>query len=711
MINFRPLATLALLGASSVLAPTAWAHDGHHVPAPQAALQAGAMTDELVRAINALEHAPADSRAAAQQRLAQAIAQRQAALHALADADPALALLKALPAALRAKIPAALAASVEQDVIATGTLVGRVQDHFTKGTAKHEFLLEVPAAGGTQQYLVNAADKSASERRMHTLVGRQVSMRAMMISGHLVVGSGNGIELAALGRTGSTTAALAPTNPVVQGNQSTLVVMGNFSDTPLSCSQPGLTSALFGATGSVDSHFRESSRGAVTFSGEVIGPFNIPYTSTGACDYNAWAAALDAAATAAGKAPGNYKRVSYALPMNSSCGWVGLGNVGGALPTRTWVASCSTGVFVHELGHNLNFHHASTPAAEYGDLSDPMGPARMVEFGGTNKSMAGWQPTGTVVDGTATGSFTLTSASLTGSMASQVLRVPKADTAEYYYVALRTASGSDASLGAAYMNLVSVHRATGAMPTHTYLLAELAVGQNFTDTTNGITITPTTISGDGTTISLVTTAPACASAAPSISMTPVSQTGSPGSTLSYTMAVRNNDASSCPSATFALSQTLPGGFSGAFTPASLTLAPGAASTVAWSVASAGGTANATYTVAAATTNASSGKSGSSSASYVVYTDSIAPTVSITKPANGSILRRGSISVAASASDNTAVKRVEFYAGSTLIGTDNSAPWSATWSARRAPIGPAVITARAFDAAGNHSDATVTITLK
>ena len=73
-----------------------------------------------------------------------------------------------------------------------------------------------------------------------------------------------------------------------------------------------------------------------------------------------------------------------------------------------------------------------------------------------------------------------------------------------------------------------------------------------------------------------------------------------------------------------------------------------------------------------------------------------PTVTITSPANNATVNRSSgttIHVNASDSDGTVVK-VEFYAGSTLLNTDTSAPYSFFW--KPSSTGNQTLTARAYD---------------
>jgi peptidoglycan/xylan/chitin deacetylase (PgdA/CDA1 family) len=76
-----------------------------------------------------------------------------------------------------------------------------------------------------------------------------------------------------------------------------------------------------------------------------------------------------------------------------------------------------------------------------------------------------------------------------------------------------------------------------------------------------------------------------------------------------------------------------------------------------------------------------------------------PTVALTAPANGASLS-GTVALSATASDNVGVSRVEFYQGATLIGTTAVSPYSVNWDTNTVANGSHVLTARAYDAAGN-----------
>ncbi len=79
-------------------------------------------------------------------------------------------------------------------------------------------------------------------------------------------------------------------------------------------------------------------------------------------------------------------------------------------------------------------------------------------------------------------------------------------------------------------------------------------------------------------------------------------------------------------------------------------------------------------------------------------DSTAPTVSVTAPGNGSLVK-GVVVLRATAYDPSGLARVEFYVGTALVGADDKAPFTLNWDASKSS-GVQKITARAYDATGN-----------
>lgn len=94
-------------------------------------------------------------------------------------------------------------------------------------------------------------------------------------------------------------------------------------------------------------------------------------------------------------------------------------------------------------------------------------------------------------------------------------------------------------------------------------------------------------------------------------------------------------------------------------------------------------------------------------------DKTAPSVAFSAPSNGSTVS-GTVTLSANASDNVGVTKVEFYssAGSYLIGTDTTSPYSLSWATKGyVSDGSQTLVVKAYDAAGNIGSNTITVTVK
>ena len=98
---------------------------------------------------------------------------------------------------------------------------------------------------------------------------------------------------------------------------------------------------------------------------------------------------------------------------------------------------------------------------------------------------------------------------------------------------------------------------------------------------------------------------------------------------------------------------------------------------------------------------SMGNSASSPAVNVTFdNDYTPPTATLTAPAEGTTVS-GTVTFSATASDDrNPISRVEFYAGTTLLGSDTSAPYSYNYNTRSQGNGDKVLTAKAYDSVGN-----------
>lgn len=89
-------------------------------------------------------------------------------------------------------------------------------------------------------------------------------------------------------------------------------------------------------------------------------------------------------------------------------------------------------------------------------------------------------------------------------------------------------------------------------------------------------------------------------------------------------------------------------------------------------------------------------------------DTTPPTVQLTSPPDGATVS-GNVTLAATASDNAGVARVEFLVDGAQVGSDSAAPYELTWSSATIQDGPHTVTARAVDTAGNTATSARSIT--
>ena len=111
----------------------------------------------------------------------------------------------------------------------------------------------------------------------------------------------------------------------------------------------------------------------------------------------------------------------------------------------------------------------------------------------------------------------------------------------------------------------------------------------------------------------------------------------------------------------------------------------------------------TFTITAKATDNAGAVTTSTAATITVNPvttgDTEAPNITLTAPTNNtSVNAPANISITANAADNVGVAKVEFYNGTTLLGTDNSSPYVYSWT--NVAAGTYSISAKAYDAAGN-----------
>ena len=338
---------------------------------------------------------------------------------------------------------------------------------------------------------------------------------------------------------------------------------------------------LFSCTSNIfqEDLYQKSSLNQLSFTGDVVGPFPINYTSTDSCDVYTWGQAIDTAAQDNGVDLSQYDRIVYVLPRDNRCGYAGIGQVG-AKPSRSWVLRCSTeDVYAHELGHNLGMGHAATPDFAYGDTSDIMGISGvgLRQLNAPHVEQMGWHAPQTIINASTSGYYDIAPL-VTDSVpiAPQTLKIAKPDTGDFYYISYRQPAGFDSNLAADYLNRLSIHTYKGdGSSQKSYLIQTLGDNESFVDSINGITITQVSHFPEyATALVEVDNNTVCIPGTPSLTVSPGVQTGSPGDSLNYTVSVSNNDSINCDASTFQLTETLPAGWTGTVAPEFLSLQPG-----------------------------------------------------------------------------------------------------------------------------------------
>ena len=389
----------------------------------------------------------------------------------------------------------------------------------------------------------------------------------------------------------STAKALTSNMPTSTGEQHTLVIVADFMDAQVACPVHEIEDRMFydPAGYSVAEFYATVSDNLTWFTGAVVGPYTIDYASTDTCNLGTMSQAADQAVISAGTDLSQYQRIVYVLPKENTCGYSGVGEANKS-PTRSWVFRCgTTGLYAHEIGHNLGMNHSATPTSEYGDKSDIMGTTVLRSPNAPHQEQMDWLATNSVDLVTQSGHYDIAPLELIGGvpLAPQVLKIAKPDTNEVYYLSYRQPVHYDSALSSTYTRGINIHRYKGdGSYRRTYFLAALNDGESFTDSVNGFTFTQTSHSAEYASVEIsIDTIDNCIANTPAVSSTPTNQTGEAGSTLSYQVTITNNDEVSCSSTTFNVNSFTPNNWASTVSQSQLHLAPGASGSISVSFTS------------------------------------------------------------------------------------------------------------------------------
>jgi M6 family metalloprotease-like protein len=577
------------------------------------------------------------------------IQQRETAMAALIETDPDAVLQMAFSPALLASLKAAFPASAshfEEHQTWTGSLQSAVEDSLdlTASRVVHRF----QSAGSTLLLHFSGPEPAPTAADL-VIEGVRVAGHVAVRSAHPAA-----IRAASLAPTGSATLGPQKIVTILVNLPNFKLPSNVTPDFMKGVLFGNANSAIKNTPDwNVDDFWQQNSDGQASApftAGQVVGPYllasNFNTDSTGAafCNYSAMQqAAINAADPAVNFL--SFNRIVIVMPANGACTWSGTSGLGYWSATSQdgpfsasfhWlradtIPSRLTGVELaaHELGHGFGMSHARSRAypgppalalgaigvagvlTEYGDPFSIMASWGLGFYNAPHaQEVLGWLTPSNFTTVQAAGQFTLsayeTRNALTLVKALRVLR--DAASNSWLWIEFRTNTGiydsqlpsqgwsgalihyEDASTGS-YTNLLDFTPAT----TGVFTDAALASGQTWTDPYSNLSIAiggiTATSAGNTLSVSVNYGTPACATASPSVSLSPSNPTVSPNGATNFTATVTSNNAAACPVSAYSLTTVQPSGFRGALSATSLTLAGGAtgAATLTETASTASGT--------------------------------------------------------------------------------------------------------------------------
>jgi hypothetical protein len=697
---------------------------------------------ELLNAAQALAKAPQAEKSQALGRLRTLATERKNIIaKALAENDAEAVLTNTISPQIRANMPEEIKSLIEQP-------------RQVRGVFEHVVLDDEEGEYSTEEMSVQDENTGRRVRAVLTKdfnfkakTGDKVTIDGLALGDELVAYS-DGVNVVESGPAPDLTAT--PKKLAV-----VLINLGSNTSQPWTVDQ--IRTQMFTGSASANAFYQENSYGQWSLTGksrpdgDVFGWLKIPYDGTG-CDFYRIRTEGVQALEASGVSISGYDNIMFAFPKTSQCSYGGWGWYGGTPGYSIINGYMMTRTPAHELGHNYYLSHANTynctkdgvrvaisdscTSKEYGDPFSVMGVSGVYKhFHNYHKASSGsaYSPGWIASDKIYTinrstqldGVYTITP-STSNSDGVQVLRVPR-DTSSYYYLELRGVSSFDNySSTSAVVNGVSIRiagdYATGrntpslidtTPSTSGYGDAPLMAGKTFVDEAKGVTISTLSVTPESASVRVTVTGQPCSSSNPSISISPLTQNGSAGQTLTYRMTLKNNNGSTCAPASFNVTPSLPSGWSMSPTAFNETLNSGGSVARDFNITSSGSASGGSnsFSLTAVNSSAATYKATGSASFYVVQADSDAPVITISSPQDGSSApSRGNMSISASATDSSGVASMTIAFNGKVISKRCTSSCSATVKSGSFKSGSNVITVTATDASVGAVTSTKTITV-
>lgn len=602
---------------------------GQAFGAPDKRVDTETLTKSLVGLDHAYRKAGPAAKSKALQQLVDKAEERKALLTELMESDPASVLRVAIPAHVRARMPARVQALIERHVDIEGELEIEYED-YRDGTHRLRHSLKID--DGPVSLYFKAAPAGL-------LSGTPVRVSGVLLDDEMAVESGeNDILVLALGGASDGVASSGAADPAPNafGDQRVLVMLVNFQDNPV---EPYTTefarSVFFNET---SDFFLENSFGQTWLSGDVTGWHTIPVDSS-TCD-NSIRENAEQAAINAGFNPSGYARLVYAFPNNSACGYWGAATLGGVPSRANFNGDLELEVTGHELGHNLGLYHGhsmtcdegvvigsgsataglnpwpSCSSLEYGDGVDIMGSSISGHFSAYQKERLGWLGFGTsppITQVIEDGIYEIYPFAAAPDNTPRALKILKAEDSwgykTWYYLEYRQPIGYDSIFNSFYSTMdagnvyngVTVHTAYDGNGGNSLFLLDmtpetnldlytkdpaLLAGRTFVDPDGIVTMTTDLTDTNGALVSISLAQPVCKNINPDINLSPsVSPWVEAGTTVTFSLTLTNMDSSACSAVTYDISASVPTGWNANVGNSSVTLDPGSTNTTTLEVTS------------------------------------------------------------------------------------------------------------------------------